>query len=153
MEPSARLRAAMKMDLIRPFLSASQIGAMAEGTRGSDGDFFLGKFLELGTLIENMPATYAQSGAGDQTVMYLHYFLGDCHWYICEKDVEDGVSQASGYGMLHGDLECAEMGYVSITELITCGAQLDLHFVPATLGAVKADLERRYGAPGPSAGR
>ncbi len=47
-------------------------------------------------------------------LIYLHFFIGGCDWYIAEYDGEDIFS---GYAILNGDLEMAEWGYASFQEL------------------------------------
>lgn len=46
--------------------------------------------------------------------IYLHFFIGNCHWYIAEYDGEDTFF---GYAILNGDIQNAEWGYISFSEL------------------------------------
>jgi hypothetical protein len=48
------------------------------------------------------------------------------------------VSQLGAMASACRGEERAELGYISISELVQCGAELDLHFEPATLGEIKA---------------
>ena len=48
------------------------------------------------------------------TLIYLHFFIGDCDWYIAEYDGEDLFW---GYAILNGDMQNAEWGYVSFQDL------------------------------------
>jgi hypothetical protein len=123
---------------VRPFLSRNQLAAMIEGCRGEEQEFFMTMFISLSERIAGMPKTYEQDGLGLQAVVHLHYFLGGSDWYITEKDIEGGVQQAFGYAVLNGDEECAELGYISIEEITRYGAELNLHFKPCTLAAIKA---------------
>ena len=46
-------------------------------------------------------------------LIYLHFFIGGCDWYICEYDGDDLF-----WGFAHlGDEQCAEWGYISLSEL------------------------------------
>lgn len=47
-------------------------------------------------------------------LIYLHFFIGGCDWYIAEYD---GVDLFWGYAILNDDHQCAEWGYISFTEL------------------------------------
>ena len=78
-------------------------------------------------------------GKGGQAVAHLHYFMGGCDWFIFEKDVEGGVDQAYGYAILNGDLHNAELGYISIAELVAAGVELDLHFTPKTFEEIQRE--------------
>ena len=46
--------------------------------------------------------------------IYLHFFLGGCDWYIAEYDGDDTFW---GFAILNNDLEMAEWGSVSFSEL------------------------------------
>jgi hypothetical protein len=47
-------------------------------------------------------------------LIYLHFFIGGCDWFICEYDGEDIFF---GFAILNNDLQNAEWGYVSFSEL------------------------------------
>ena len=47
-------------------------------------------------------------------IIYLHFFLGGCDWYVAEYDGEDLLW---GYAILNGDTQTAEWGYISLKEL------------------------------------
>lgn len=47
-------------------------------------------------------------------LIYLHFFMGGCDWYISEYDGEDLFW---GYTILNEDHENAEWGYISFSEL------------------------------------
>jgi hypothetical protein len=142
---SLKMRAAEAAPVIRPFLSRSQLSVMGDACRGEEKEFFMLKFISLAKLIQNMPGTYAQDGMGDAAVAHLHYFLGGSDWYITEKDMQGGVQQAFGFAILNGDIVCAEIGYISIDELVRHGAELDLYWLPATLGDIKTQRARNLG--------
>jgi len=46
--------------------------------------------------------------------IYLHFFLGDCDWYVAEYDGQDLFF---GYAILNGDDCNAEWGHFSFPEL------------------------------------
>jgi len=66
-------------------------------------------------------------------LIYLHFFIGSCDWFIAEYDGEDLFW---GYAILNGDTENAEWGYISFTELrelvVPPGIEIDrdLHWEP-----------------------
>ena len=47
-------------------------------------------------------------------LIYLHFFIGSCDWFIAEYDGEDLFW---GYALLNGDHDMAEWGYISFTEM------------------------------------
>ena len=135
---SLREHAVIAAKSVAPFLSKMQLSAMVDACWGEEKEYFMQKFIDLASLIDNMPKTYEQDGKGDQATVSLHYFTSGSDWYITEKDMDGGVRQAYGYAILNGDDECAELGYISIEELTSYGAELDLHFSPCSLAEIKA---------------
>jgi len=132
-----RQRATDATERVKPFLSRMQFSTMVELCQGEEGDHFLKMFIDLAQCIDTMPKTYEQDGLGEKAVAHLHYFMGASDWFILEKDMEGGIAQAFGYAILNGDLQCAEVGYISIEEITRCGAELDLYFNALTLAAIK----------------
>lgn len=137
------IRAAQAAPVVAPFVSGMQSATIAEGFRGEESNYFMQKVVDLAELIDGMAKTYEQADKGDQAIVFLHYFHGDSHWFVTEKDVNGGVDQAYGYAILHGDEQCAELCYISIRELTRCNVELDLYFSPCTLAEVKAERMKR----------
>jgi hypothetical protein len=134
---------------LKDFLGPQQKAVLAQMARsGEEREFFRDKLCDLAHLIETMPKTYDQDGKENFAIVYLHYFAGgQASWWITEKDAgspEDepgtGQVQAFGYADLFGDELSAELGYISIAEILECGGELDLYFEPKTLGEVKHRL-------------
>jgi len=67
--------------------------------------------------------------------IYLHCFIGQCDWFICEYDGEDLFF---GYVIL-GDSRFAEWGYISFEELrqirVPPGIEVDCEFFEKPLKA------------------
>lgn len=140
-----KLLVADAIQILRPFVSSWQMAALVDRLYCEEAPFFLAKIVELSAIIESMPATSDQDGAGDEARVYLHYFLKGSHWYIYERCSLDGVSQASGFAILQGMEDLAEAGYVSITEIVANLGELDLHFEACSLGVVR--LRHAAGVP------
>jgi len=49
-----------------------------------------------------------------EKLIYLHFFIFGCDWYICEYDSYDTFF---GFCILNNDFQNAEWGYVSFSEL------------------------------------
>ena len=47
-------------------------------------------------------------------LIHLHFFIGGCDWYVAEYDGEDLFW---GFAILNDDLQNAEWGYISFSEL------------------------------------
>lgn len=128
------------VEFLKNFMPAMELRTIVQNTNGEEGEFFVEKIQEMADRIRTMPKTYEQDGKGDGAVAYLHYFKGG-DWYITEKDAGSpddevqGVQQQAfglanlGYG--------AELGYISIEELINAGVELDLYFTPKPLREIK----------------
>jgi len=127
---------------LRGFICSSQLSTLGDCLRGEEKEFFRDKMAEMADTISAMPKTYQQDGMGDKAVVHLHYFMGGMDWWITEKDIEtpDEPGQHQAFGLV--DLGYgAELGYVSIVELIRTGIELDLYWTPKTLGEIKAKKE------------
>lgn len=132
---------------LRKFIGRDQSYAIREASKGEEGKYFKEMIIELEQRIEAMPKSYETDGRGDEAIATLHYFKNGSDWWITEKDAgssddeEQGVQvQAFGFACLNGDTDNAELGYISIAELIKYGVELDLYWTPKTIGAIKADL-------------
>lgn len=119
---------------VKQFTSAGQFQTLREGLRGDESQYFQDKIMEYGERIATMPKSYEQDGKGNQAVAYLHYFTPSADFYITEKDMEAGQHQAFGLANLGSG---AELGYISLVEILEAGAELDLHFTPRTLEQIK----------------
>ena len=135
------------MENLRKFIGREQSYAIRTASKGEEGEYFKNMMAELEKTISTMPKSYETDGQGDEVMAILHYFKGGSDWYITEKDAgspddeEQGVqAQAFGFACLNGDSQNAELGYISISELIKYGVELDLYWTPKTIGAIKADF-------------
>jgi hypothetical protein len=122
---------------LSPFISPSQTRVLKELMRGEEGEYFAGMLDKLAARVTAMPKTGETDAQGDKATVYLHYFFRGMDWYITEKDMgdgsdDDGQHQAFGYANLD-DPDCAEFGYISLPELFTVNAELDLHWTPKAL--------------------
>lgn len=116
------------------FIARNQVMAMCDIAKGEEGPAMKAIIGQLAARVETMPATYGQDGVKDP-IVYLHYFVGGCDWYITEKDCEDEQIQAFGYADLgYGP----EMGYICIAELIENGVEIDLYWTPKPWSQVAA---------------
>lgn len=130
-------------ETLRPFISKPQLATILQLTKGEEGDFYAQKLAEYAERVSKAPRVYEQDGKGDEAIVYLHYFLGNMDWHITELDTDESFNpdgpvrplsseqiQAFGFANLgYG----GELGYISIAEIISCGAELDLYWTPKTL--------------------
>jgi hypothetical protein len=65
--------------------------------------------------LNSIPGLYSTENTPlSEKIVYLHFFIGGCDWYIIEYDGEDLFF---GYAILNGDILNAEWGYISFNEL------------------------------------
>ncbi len=65
--------------------------------------------------LDQIPRIYeTESTETKDKLIYLHFFIAGCDWYISEYDGEDLFF---GYTILNGDTQNAEWGYISFNEL------------------------------------
>ena len=123
---------------LNDYVNPEQLGVMRAACHGEEGYFFKEKIQEMKGIIANMPVTYETDGQGWDAVAVLHYFLHGSDWWILERDVEQDQLQAFGFACLNGDGQNAELGYISIVELLWNGAELDLYYQPESLKDLRA---------------
>jgi hypothetical protein len=124
------------MLLMKKYMPRSEYAAIESNLRKSEErEYFAQLIVDQASLIDQMPEVY--NGDGN---VYLHYFSGGSDWYIMEKDTEGLTTQAFGFACINGDVQFAELGYISIESLTRNGVELDLHWDVKTLDEVKKDL-------------
>jgi len=65
--------------------------------------------------LEKIPNLYqTETTRPKDKLIYLHFFIGGCDWYIAEYDGDDLFW---GFAILNGDYMNAEWGYISYSEL------------------------------------
>ena len=90
-------------------------------------------------LEKKIPALYSQDGKGNEAIVYAHYFIGGCDWFVTEYDREDQLF----FGFVNmGNPDFAELGYFSLKELESInhkGLQVerDLYWDKCTLKEAK----------------
>jgi len=131
------------LSAIKHFLSREQAQVMRTLMDGEEGPYFQAKAREMAGIILGMPKTHETANNPDP-VVYLHYFNGGSDWYVFERDMYEEQLQTYCYACLNGWYDCAEVGLVSIEELCENGVELDLHWSPRPLSAIKEELRERY---------
>ena len=131
-------------NFLRPFIGPAQTAVLEEMLKGEEGLYFQELLSGLATDIQAMPQTGETDGQGDKAVAHLHYFMGNFDFWITERDVGDGTAdlrQHQAFGFVNlGDPDNAELGYISLPELFASNVELDLYWVPKTLGEIKAQV-------------
>lgn len=120
------------------FISTQQAKCIKSLLNSEEQDFFIEAVDRIYSTMQVMPKMLEQDGKGDDAIAYLHYFTANTDFYITEKDIKDGITQAFGLVSLVSD--CPKIEYISIEEVIKAGAEIDLHFEPKTLGEIKQGL-------------
>lgn len=121
------------------FIPPMQRQSIKEGLRGEEKSYFLDLLSDLEQVTMAMPEVYQAEESEDPTA-HLHYFKGGSDWWIIEKDLTEVQHQAFGFACLNGDTQNAEYGYISLPELFSVGAELDFHFTPTRMSAIKEAL-------------
>jgi len=127
-----------KLEKIKEFIGKTQhqiISSTAEFNDTID---------DIYNVVSNMPKTYATEDLDESEKMVkLHYFNENSDWYIIEKDISQDQHQAFGYVVLNGDLQNAELGYISIKELKKLDIELDFHWEEKSLLKLKQEIHNK----------
>jgi hypothetical protein len=121
---------------LRALTNPSQFAAVAAALRGEESAHFAEIISRLHATWQAMPATYATEAQGRAAVAQLHYFLAGADWWIVEKDSDpDSAGQFQAFGI--ADLGMgAELGYISIPEILAFSAKLDFHYTAQTVAEI-----------------
>lgn len=133
--PDAAVKQAV--EFLTRFIGRNQLQVIKGYCRGEEGEWFKEKLVALWGLIERMPKTYQTDGKGDAAIVWLHYFSSSYDWWIIERDSQVDQHQAFGLVRMHE----VELGYIGLPEILGSNAvEIDLHWTPVTLAAVRAKL-------------
>jgi hypothetical protein len=67
--------------------------------------------------LAKLPEAYSTEDKGlEDTIMHMHFFIGDSDWYVAEYHPRDRVF--FGYAILGGDLQNSDWGYMSLDEML-----------------------------------
>lgn len=147
-EPASK-RGTAALVQIAHYMSPAQVAAVRHCLRedSSEATFFADKMQELVKLIESTPGDHENQ---DQKA-HLHYFMGGYDAYVMEIDRDGGPPAPGDEVIAYGWCrfahmpDCAEFGYLSITEITQAGAELDFHFTPQPIDSAIA----RFATPTP----
>lgn len=92
--------------------------------------------------LRGTPKIYTQDGLGDKAKVFVKIFdpAGSWTWFITEWN--ETTNEA--FGLVHGFED--ELGYMNLEEMASVrgnlgiGLEIDVHFLPTTLGEVKKSL-------------
>jgi len=132
--PYTRKHAEVALQKLHSFIGTIQLSLIGEMCNSEERRYVYSKLVELSNTVELMPTTYQTDGQGDQAVVHLHYFTAGADWYIVERDCESEQLQAFGKADL--GMGYPELGYINIVELLECGAELDMHWIPRALSEI-----------------
>ena len=122
--------------ILKTLIGPAQRSALWAALEGEKRDHFADIVTRLAATWQAMPTTYATESHGRAAVAHLHYGLGNADWWIVEKDTDpDKAGQIQAFGI--ADLGMGpELGYISISELLDIGAELDYYFAPITVAEI-----------------
>lgn len=124
------------MEILGKFINKKQLKLVQNLAKNSEEkEHFTELLIGWNKKIIEMPKTYEQDGKGEDAVAHLHYFINGSDFYITEKDIEDEQYQAFGLVSLNGNEP--ELGYISIKELLDCGVEFDLSWIPKKIKELK----------------
>jgi hypothetical protein len=128
-----------ELDTLKLLTTPEQYEVITDAMLGEEGDHFIEIIDRIHATWQAMPKTDESTAKGLAALAHLHYFIGGCDWWIVEKDSDpDHAGQVQAFGI--ADLGMgAELGYISIPELLENGAELDLYYTtPKTIGELLA---------------
>jgi len=131
----------------RYFMPTGERRTLLANLSGEEGAGIADIVLAVAKTIDTMPQTYQTAGQGADAIAHLHYCGGAVDAWITERDMGDesgDMSQLQAFGLITmtGNRSDAELGYISIAELIQHGIELDLYWQPKTIGELMTPSAR-----------
>ena len=131
----------------RYFMPTGERRTLLANLSGEEGAGIADIVLAVAKTIDTMPQTYQTAGQGADAIAHLHYCGGAVDAWITERDMGDesgDMSQLQAFGLITmtGNRSDAELGYISIAELILHGFELDLYWQPKTIGELMTPSAR-----------
>lgn len=120
---------------LKHFMPVMQRSVLADQLRGEERVGIAEMICRTLDVIIHLPQPYTTEGVVG-ALAQLHYFKGSVDAWIVECDSSDEQLQAFGKISLYGNGDEAEVGYISIKELIDNGVELDLHWKPVPLAEI-----------------
>ena len=121
---------------LRTLTNPAQFETIAHAMLNEEGDHFIEIIDRIHATWQAMPATYATESQGESAVEHLHYFLGGADWWLIEKDADtDHAGQIQAFGIAELGMG-PELGYISISELLENGAELDSYYAQQTVAEI-----------------
>ena len=126
-----------ELDTLKLLTTPEQFEVITDAMLGEEGDHFIEIIDRIHATWQAMPKTYESTAKGRAALAQLHYFIGGCDWWIVEKDADpDHAGQVQAFGIADLGMD-AELGYISIPELLENGAELDLYYTePKNIGEI-----------------
>ena len=125
--------------MLRPYLCRNQRLGLIQLLCGEERAWYRQRLREMLNIISGIPALYTTDGQGDAAVAQLHYFTPHADFYFTELDRES--VDLPGFGL--AIITDAELGYMSLTEVLANGGELDLHWTPQTIGEIREERHAR----------
>lgn len=112
---------------LKRYLPKSELASLMHSVRGEEGEYFVNLLKSMEQTIKAVPPLYDNEHLGTDARVRLHYFGGANDIWVTELDHDTG--EAFGFTCLGGDMGNAELGYVSIPEIVaTNRLELDLYW-------------------------
>jgi hypothetical protein len=121
----------LKIEFLKEYVTQYQYNAFKSnsGTFKTEIDF-------LFKTIVTMPTTYEQDSKGNESIAYLHYFVGNNDCYITERDILEENDQHYGVVSLSANGNEPEFTYISLNEVLVC-MEIDFYFKPKMIKDIK----------------
>lgn len=117
------------------FIPLTQARVIKELLGGEEGQHFRERLSTMNGYVQTLPKLHERQ---DEQLAALHFFSGGCDWYVTAAEFYEGDLDVYGWANL-GDPDCAEYGYLSLSELRRHPqVEIDLYFTPTPMSQIIA---------------
>lgn len=131
---------AEELERARNYIPPMQFACIRELLKGEDAPFFVETIQKINETVKNITGKNSYNSETKTHAMGLHYFIGESDFYVTEI-LDEGL--VFGYGILNGDVEMSEFGYMTLAEMLSIRG-MELDFNQDTTITVEKALYRKY---------
>ena len=123
-------------ELLNAVTAGYQRADLLANLRQGQDNLYLHVLARLADRWDQTPTTAQMHGATRSAIVRWHFTYGAADYWIIAKDSDSSQSHAYGLASISYVHAAPEPGYISLPDILTNGAQLDIYFEPLTVAEI-----------------
>ena len=123
-------------ELLNAVTAGYQRAELLANLRQGPDNLYLHVLARLTDRWDQTPTTAQMHGATRSAIVRWHFTHGAADYWIIAKDPDSSQSHAYGLASISYVHAVPEPGYISLPDILTNGAQLDIYWTPVTVAEI-----------------